>query len=455
MRTTPSPRSSTQRRPLSPSVAALAALTAASVVSATVSAPAAAAAASVTVKTTPRPAKGAPGPVKGGVVDVSTSTQLHAAVKSAKPGDTIRLAPGTYTGPLDIRASGTAEAPITLTGDGTGEVRLTADLRMPACNATAPDPDRTIRFTKGASHWTITGLSIRGGVMIMGGNAGNVRDWLNRNAENWQARRAVPGRASYEPTSTAAALEHLQGQVRVPLRPSVGIRIVGNDLTLKGIHSAMNDFGLISGNEIHDIACGTGPGVWLGTFSDGWRISDNDVHDIAPSTWKHYMQEGIRVGGSSAYNTVTGNVVHDLPGDGRAFTTDEDGSWNTISFNTARDVAIGLNDQKAGWGNRWVGNRVENARAAAISLRAMDSRLTWPSMNSSTRLATVACNTVSGSGVVFQAGATMSTTVSGNTMSGAVQLAKPLRSYWPSVGNTWNGSTAAPGTRVDESGGAC
>ncbi len=443
MRTTSSPRPSTSRRPLTTTLASLAALTAASLLTTTATAASAAS------------AKGTPRAPKGGVVDVSTSTQLHAAVKSAKPGDTIRLAPGTYTGPLDIRASGTAEAPITLTGDGTGEVRITADLRMPACNATSPDPNRTIRFSNGASHWTVTGLSIRGGIMIMGGNAGNVRAWLNHNAENWQARRAVPGRGAYEPSSTAAALEHLQREVRVPLRPSVGIRVVGNDLTLKGIHSAMNDFGVISGNEIHDIACGTGPGVWLGTFSDGWRISDNDVHDIAPSTWKHYMQEGIRIGGSSAYNTVTGNVVHDLPGDGRAFTTDEDGSWNTFSFNTARAVAIGLNDQKAGWGNRWVSNRVEGARAAAISLRAMDARLTWPSMNSSTRLATITCNTVVGSGVVFQAGASMATTVSGNAMSGAVQLAKPLRSYWPSVGNTWNGTSAVPGTRVDETGGAC
>ncbi|RKT78453.1 parallel beta helix pectate lyase-like protein [Terracoccus luteus] len=395
-------------------------------------------------------------PVDGGAVAhraprtqlVSSTTGLQVAIKGAVPGDVIRLAGGTYTGPFTIKSSGTASAPITITSAGTGEVRLTANLRMPSCGATSPDPNRTIRFLAGASYWNIDGLSIRGGIMIMGGNAGNVRQWLNRNDENWQARRAVPGRDSYDPSGILASTDYLQRATGAALRPSIGIRITNNDLSLKGVHSAMNKNGVVSRNEIHDIACGTGPGLWLGTFSDGWQVTDNTVHDIAPSAWKHYMQEGIRVGGSSAYNTVTGNTVYNLPGDGRAFTTDEDGSWNTFSDNTARNVAIGFNDQMSGWGNQWTNNRVDTFRTAGISLRAMDAKLTKPSLNSSPKGAVIACNVVSGGRVVFQAGAMMDSTVRGNGFDGEVQLSSNLRSYFGSAGNTWDGSSRPPGDQV-------
>lgn len=391
---------------------------------------------------------------QGRTVTVSSEAALQTAVKGANPGDTIALRPGTYSGALKITRSGTASAPITLTSTG-GVVTLTANLRMPKCGATSPDPNRTIEFGGGASHWNIKGLHIRGGITIMGDNAGLVRQWLTRHSNDYKARRAVPGRATYDPSGILASTTYLQRQVNATLRPSLGISITNNVMTLKGIQSAMNKNGVISGNQISNIACGVGPGIWLGTFSDGWQVSGNTIHDIAASTWKHYMQEGVRVGGSSAYNLVTNNTVYNLPGDGRAFTTDEDGSWNTFSRNTATNVAIGYNDQKSGWGNRWTGNRVNTFRTAAFSFRMMDSGFSSPSRESSTFQATVSCNSAVGGRVVFQAGAMGGSTVSNNAFNGQVQLSSNLRRYWSSVGNTWDGSKRAPAERVSQATAGC
>ncbi len=52
----------------------------------------------------------------GPVVDVSTAAQLRAALANATPGQTIKLAAGTYRGSFVTQKAGTAAQPITLTG---------------------------------------------------------------------------------------------------------------------------------------------------------------------------------------------------------------------------------------------------------------------------------------------------------------------------------------------------
>jgi hypothetical protein len=49
-------------------------------------------------------------------VDVRTDRQIRAALARAKPGDEIRVHPGTYRGGLTLRRSGTAEHPIVIRG---------------------------------------------------------------------------------------------------------------------------------------------------------------------------------------------------------------------------------------------------------------------------------------------------------------------------------------------------
>lgn len=404
-------------------------------------APAAAAAAPVKPVAAPRAAAAT---VAGRTVRVASFAQLSAAVAAAVPGDTILLAGGTYTGKLSISRSGTAAAPITIKPAGTGPVVLTAPVSMPSCNATGPDGDRTVTFIKGASHWTLSGLTVRGGVLISSKNASKAQDWFAARitSGDWKARRALPGRGVNDPVAartTLAKLSSLTGQTIVP---SDGLVMTGNTFTGKGVFGRATRYGTFSGNTVTSIACGTGPGVWLTTFSDGWTISKNSISKVAASTASHYMQEGIRLGNSSAYNKVLGNVVTDLPGNGRGITTDQDASWNLIEGNTASRVDIGFNDQMSGWGNTWQRNTATSYRTAGFSFRIADGRFTAPSMNTSTYKAVVRCNSAVGARDL-QAGAVIGTTFASNAFDD-VFLSKNLRGYFTAQKNTWNGSGSVP-----------
>ncbi|HET7172715.1 MAG TPA: hypothetical protein VFI30_00365 [Nocardioidaceae bacterium] len=386
---------------------------------------------------------GDPAPTR--VVTVGTESQLAAAIGNATPGTAIRLRAGTYSGALTIRRSGTRTAPITISPAGNGPVTLTAHLSMPPCSASSPDPNRTVRFEQGASYWTISHLDIVGGVFLAGEGAGPFQKWFGDlvKSGNWQARRAIPGHGTDDFAADAHAIAYSAGQINHTLVPSDGVKIIDNDISLKGIHSAMNRYGTIAGNTIHNIACGVGPGVWLGSISDGWTVAYNHIYAIAAGT-EHFMYEGIRVGGGSSYNEVTHNYVEDLPGDARAFATDQDGSYNVFTYNTARGVAIGYNEEMSGWGNVWSHNFVADFRTAGFSLRMMDDKLTAPSMNSSSYRTRVTCNVVAGPGTALQIGAVKDGVFADNRFE-TVHLGKFVPSYWDGQGNVWNGGHAAPG----------
>ncbi len=377
-------------------------------------------------------------------VTVSTEAQLVSAIAAARPGTVIGMHAGTYSGVLTIKTSGTAAAPITIRPVGSEVVTITASLPMPSCGATGPDSHRTIKFQRGASHWSLLGLHVRGGVMVSSENSQYVQNWFSGRikAGDWAARRAVPGRTTNSPTADKSAISYLSGLIKRTVVPSDGLTFIGNTFTVKGVHARASRYGVFSNNTISNIACGTGPGLWLVMFSDGWTVRANDVSAIAHSTAGHYMQEGIRVGGSASYNTITGNRVHDLPVGGRAITTDQDGSFNVFSHNTASGVDIGFNDEMSGWGNRWEYNTATAYRTAGFSLRMMDGRLTTPSKNSSTNLAVVRCNTAVG-GQDLQVGAMMNSTIASNAFH-SVWLSKNLRRYFAAQHNTYNGSSVPP-----------
>jgi nitrous oxidase accessory protein NosD len=89
-------------------------------------------------------AAAAPSPSK--TIPVSSAGELVRALASAEPGDTIRLAPGTYDGNFVATAKGTANAPITLTG--------TAD------SVLSNDSGYGLHLD-GAAYWRLTGSSVR------------------------------------------------------------------------------------------------------------------------------------------------------------------------------------------------------------------------------------------------------------------------------------------------------
>ncbi|MFJ4836703.1 right-handed parallel beta-helix repeat-containing protein [Streptomyces sp. NPDC088746] len=91
----------------------------------------------------------AAGPARAAtVIEVSTAAQLKAALAAAAPGDTIRLADGTYTRNFKATVPATSAARITLTGS-------------PAAVLTAGGGYGL--HLNGASYWTVYGVTVTGG----------------------------------------------------------------------------------------------------------------------------------------------------------------------------------------------------------------------------------------------------------------------------------------------------
>ncbi|MFD9562743.1 right-handed parallel beta-helix repeat-containing protein [Streptomyces sp. NPDC059994] len=82
------------------------------------------------------------------VIDVSTAAQLKSALTAAEPGDTIRLADGTYAGNFKTSAAGTPSARITLTGSSKAVLKASGGYGL---------------YLNGASYWTVQGVSVTGG----------------------------------------------------------------------------------------------------------------------------------------------------------------------------------------------------------------------------------------------------------------------------------------------------
>ncbi|MGK3092102.1 right-handed parallel beta-helix repeat-containing protein [Streptomyces sp. WAC01490] len=82
------------------------------------------------------------------VIDVSTAAQLKSALTTVSPGDTIRLADGTYTGNFKATRPGTSGARIILTGSSKAVLTAGGGYGL---------------HLNGASYWTVHGVTIKGG----------------------------------------------------------------------------------------------------------------------------------------------------------------------------------------------------------------------------------------------------------------------------------------------------
>jgi len=384
-------------------------------------------------------------PLSSALAGSTGPSPLQAAVDAALPGDHIRLAAGTYEGQVVISRSGTAAAPITIEPDGSGPVTVTATFRAQLCDSSTPSVRRTFYSDNGSDYWTIQGLRIVNGVWLSGTNSNLVASWFHDKArtKDWQTRRSLPGRGTNDAVAAEAIYAALTTKVGVPVDPAEGWKILDNDISGRGVHATVTRGGELGGNTIHDVDCGVGPGAWLTTYSDAWAVHDNSVARIAPSTYRHYMQEGIRFGSASSYNLIERNVVSDLPGDGRGITTDIDASYNVFRNNSVLRTQMGFNDQQSGWENQWLHNTADAIRGPAFAFRGADAKLTAPSFNSSTYHAYVECNRVTNSIRPMTAGALMESTFVNNYFN-KVTLSANLKTYWKQYNNRWNGSTELP-----------
>jgi hypothetical protein len=381
---------------------------------------------------------------------------VQKAVTAVEPGDTIRVHAGTYEGVVEIRRSGTRTAPIVLTGAGDGMATLVADFPRLDCSERAPTRDRTVQIVGGVDYWTLSNLSIVGGLLVM---APRTQVLKNRVFTD----RTLPGHGA-KPDPTAA--ERVLPQLGID--PSDGIRLIGLDLRGRGLLTIAARHGELASSRIHDIDCGTGAAVWLNRFSSFWSVHDNDVRDVAASG-EHYMSEGIRLGSGSSYGVVEHNVVEHLQGPGRGITADVGASWNVYRANRVADTAVNFSEQAAGWGNQYLFNVSHGARRAGYQVygvggmdeaQRQDVRRRRKGIapgkegegeaslegSSTPRYLVFRCNDSQGDPVSFQAGDMAESTFVDNNFS-VVKLSDKLRGDWDARGNLWNGGKAMPQER--------
>ncbi|HNQ06957.1 MAG TPA: DUF1565 domain-containing protein [Tetrasphaera sp.] len=373
---------------------------------------------------------------------------IQAAINKATPGTTIRVHKGTYSQQLIIRKSGKPGLPITITSAGDGEVIVTSTQPTESCDNRKPSPNRTILIQAGSDYWNLSKLTIVNGVYINGGGAYEVYTWHDDlvDAHVWEPRRKVPGTFKYDPTGAKDAVSYLSKVLGRGLNPSDHIEITGNKMSGRGIHASFARFGAIKDNTITNVACGTGPGVWIITFSNFWEITGNDVSHIADSAGSHFMQEGIRLGTASNYNHVANNYVHDLGDDGRGIATDVDASYNLFENNNVVNAPIGYNDEMSGWGNTWRNNVASNFKILGFGFRMKDAVLKLPSKDTSTWYSIVDGNKAIGGrrgAAGLSIGAIGGSKFTNNSF-GYINLGAYVAGYWAKQGNTWNGTTQPP-----------
>ncbi|MEU5985929.1 right-handed parallel beta-helix repeat-containing protein [Streptomyces sp. NPDC047434] len=87
-------------------------------------------------------------PASAATIEVTTAAQLKTALAAARPGDTIHLADGTYTGNFKATVPGTSAARIVLTGSPRAVLTAGGGYGL---------------HLNGASYWTVRGVTVTGG----------------------------------------------------------------------------------------------------------------------------------------------------------------------------------------------------------------------------------------------------------------------------------------------------
>jgi hypothetical protein len=209
---------------------------------------------------------------QGQTVPVSTTAQLHAALAAAVPGQTIRLADGTYPGNFKAYVSGAPGARITITGS--------ADAVLTARGGNG-------LHLNGASYWDVTGITIRGG------QKGIMTDAANH--------------------------------VRID-----GVTV--HDLDMEGVHFRnSSSYGVIRNSTIYDTGQnmrGVGEGVYVGSSRNLGDTSDHvliENNTIGP----HVRGEAIDAKEGTRGGRIIGNTF-----DGSGLTNiNYDDSWVDIKGN--------------------------------------------------------------------------------------------------------------------------
>jgi hypothetical protein len=214
------------------------------------------------------PASSSPLPPPIATVSVSTSAQLAAALRAARPGTLIRLADGEYLNSKGDRwhlaASGTAEDPITLSG--TRNAILESD---------SPSGDYGMWIT--GSYWQVSGITVRnaGKGIVLDGSSHTVLD-------------------------------------------DVEVYNIGDE----GVHfRKCSSYDVLRGSYIHDTGVQSpsyGEGVYVGSANSNWgQYGCRDGQDkseqarIENNTFRHIAAEGADLKEGTESGVLAGNSFTD------------------------------------------------------------------------------------------------------------------------------------------------
>jgi hypothetical protein len=268
--------------------------------------------------TTPKPTATTP---SGTTITVASSAQLAAALKAVKPGQTIALKDGTYTGSNVIAAvNGTASAPITITGS-----------RKAILTTGSASSGYGLHIT--GDYYKILGLSV---------------------------------------TNSGKGIV-LDGSIRT-LISGVDVGRTGTE----GVHfRAGSSDGIIENSIIHDVGTTTpeyGEGIYIGSAKSNWAkimgsatvMDKTDRIVVRNNQIKNTPAEGIDIKEGTVDGLVTGNVFTNAGYSGVHFGD----SWMDVKGNNykitgnsgtgAKLDAFQVHTQMAGWGinNTFTGNTV-------------------------------------------------------------------------------------------------
>jgi len=305
--------------------------------------PAASLARNTSAASTAVSASTSPGSGGGTTVDVSTAAQLQAALAAATPGQTIRLAAGTYRGSFVVNArAGTASQPITLTGPRSAVIINDGPSgEAPSC------PVPTAGWDSGyglwvfdSPHWNLTGFTVQ------------------------ESKKGIVLDNSHHTTIDSVSVHHLDEEA-VHFRRSSADGVIRD--------STITDTGLVQQ--------GYGEGVYLGSANSNWACHGNNggidrsdrVQVLNNKIGPNVAAEAIDVKEGTYDGVIRGNTF-----DGQGITGQNSAdSWvdvkgigyliedNTGTFRSPGTFAHGYETHNTsttpalpnGCGNTWRGNR--------------------------------------------------------------------------------------------------
>ncbi|CAG2114970.1 unnamed protein product [Medioppia subpectinata] len=267
------------------------------------------------------------------IIKVCNGDQLHSALSSAAPGDTIRLHDGNYHGSFETNISGTASAPIRLTGSKHAIITgikygfwLKAD-HWVLMGFTVADSQKGI-VLEGASHNLIDNVEVHNvtqeGIHFRWGSTDNT---LQHSYIHHTGRGTIKDQGYGEGVYIGQASNNWQnGQPDKSDRNKVLHNRIGPEVTAECIDIKEGSCcGLIKGNHFD------GHGESGQNYAESHIDVKGDNYTIEGNTGTHPLKHGFEIhhqtkaGIGGCGNTIKGNHCRNLPSGGECvvnFSTD-------------------------------------------------------------------------------------------------------------------------------------